>query len=140
MSWITAVYFIVLAAGLAVPAQAETERHYQERFCEGLSIDQHLRDGSEADCVRYDVAIEVDFSDHWASAIGQALHYGAVLGIRPGIILICREDIKDRTCLRHQLRLTETIAYWNIGMMVWLCSSKDASLDQCQYTDFFGPD
>lgn len=140
MRWLMAALLLISMLGPATPAFAATERYYQERFCAGLSIDQHLIDGSEADCVRDDVAIEVDFSDHWASAIGQALHYGAVLGIRPGIILICKDDIEDRTCLRHQLRLTETIAYWNIGMMVWLCSWKDASLQQCQYTDFFGPD
>lgn len=128
---------IVLSWFFGSGVRAESERFYQERFCAGLPIDQHLRDGSEADCIRPDVAIEVDFSDHWAAAIGQSLHYGAVLGIRPGIILVCREETAQRVCLRHQLRLTETLSYWNIGVMVWLCDSKDEALAECQFTDFF---
>ena len=130
---------------LAVPwsgsvGSAELEIDVQRRLCKGMSLNVYLSDGSEADCVGDGIAIEVDFSDHWAAAIGQSLHYAAVLEQRPGIILVCRLGTNERTCLRHKLRLEETMSYWNIGVMVWFCAADDATLEACQFQDFFGPD
>ena len=132
----------ILLAATCLPSSvaAEYEIDVQDKFCAGMLINQYLRDGSEVDCIREDVAIELDFSDHWAAAIGQALHYGAILERRPGKILVCKAETRERTCLGHKLRLEETIAYWNIGMMVWFCDSRDATLSECQFRDFFGPE
>ncbi|MEX2375850.1 MAG: hypothetical protein WD942_09755 [Dehalococcoidia bacterium] len=132
---------LVLAA-ILLPSSvaAEYEKDMQEKFCAGMEMEVYLPNGSRADCIREDVAIEVDFSDSWAEAIGQALHYGAVTERRPSIILVCKAATQERTCLGHKLRLEETIAYWNIGMMVWFCDSRDDSLSECQFRDFFGPE
>ena len=44
-------------------------------------------DGTRADCISATHAIEVDFSEKWAEAIGQALHYALwmaeLLGVGP---------------------------------------------------------
>lgn len=134
---------LLLAALYSLPAiggDRELEIDAQRKFCAGMPINQALPNRSEVDCVLEDVAIEVDFSDHWAAAIGQSLQYGAMMGRRPGIILVCRTRTPASTCLRHKLKLEETMSYWNIGMMVWLCHATDPSLAECQFKDFFGPD
>jgi len=125
-------------SAIATPAQAFKEIEVQQRYCAGLPINQHLEDGSEVDCIKGDLAIEVDFSDHWAFAIGQSLHYARVMGSRPAIILVCNEKVKEATCERHLSRMIDTLAYWRIGMLVWFCSSKsDLGLDDCRFIDLY---
>ena len=65
-------------------------------------------DDTEPDCISATHAIEVDFNDHWAEAIGQALHYAlwsveipALGPKKPGIILICRRQRKLRKPARY---------------------------------------
>jgi len=47
-----------------------------------------LPDKSRIDCLTKDYAIEYDFSDKWAEAIGQSLHYGLIARKKPGVVLI----------------------------------------------------
>jgi hypothetical protein len=119
-------------------ANAFKEIEVQQRYCAGLAINVYLSDGTEVDCIKDDVAVEVDFSDHWAQAIGQSLHYASVLGTRPGIILVCNDDLRLGTCQRHLGRLIETLAYWRVGMLIWFCDSRsDANLAECRFRDLY---
>lgn len=132
----------LVAVALAVcgtgTASAFKEIEVQERYCAGLLINVRLADGSEADCIKNDLAIEVDFSDHWAQAIGQSLHYASIVGTRPGIILVCNEDVSSTTCERHLERLIGTLSYWRVGMLIWFCDSRrDAALTNCRFTDLY---
>lgn len=47
-----------------------------------------LQDRTRVDCLTDEYAIEYDFSNKWAEAIGQALHYGVMTDSRPAIVLI----------------------------------------------------
>lgn len=130
--------FIILLSLLlatAAPAQ-EMERDRQEQLCAGMQIGRYLPNGTYVDCVTDDYAIEVDFTNKWAEAIGQSLMYAAELERLPGIILVCRQDMDPSLCLKHGYLIEQTVNWWRIGMTVWHCGADDARLDQCRRVEY----
>lgn len=86
------LYALLLA--LVPPAQAgghlHPESYYQRLWCDehdGMA-EVRLADGTRADCLTMEHAVEVDFAAKWAEAIGQAQHYARLTGLQPGILLI----------------------------------------------------
>lgn len=132
------ILILIMIAGAAQAGELEIDM--QAKFCDGMLINRQLPNHTEVDCVTDRYAIEVDFTDHWAAAIGQSLSYAATLERRPGIILVCNSDTRPDICLRHRLILQETIRYWNIGVVAWYCDSTDPDLEACMFEDFFGPE
>jgi hypothetical protein len=120
-------------------ATAQTERQLQERFCEGMVLEFRMPDGARADCLSPTHIIEVDFSEKWAEAIGQALFYAswsAELELRPrraGIILICRQN-RDN-CTEHAARLYRVVQDYSLPLTIWDCEATDVGLDACQRID-----
>ena len=57
----------------SMAAQAQPEEFYVEQTCSG-EIEVRLPDRTRVDCLTNEYAIEYDFSNKWAEAIGQALH------------------------------------------------------------------
>ena len=51
-----------------------------------------LSDGTRVDCLTEEYAIEFDFADKWAEAIGQSLHYALMTGKKPGIVIIIEKE------------------------------------------------
>ena len=51
-----------------------------------------LEDRTRVDCLTFMYAIEFDFADKWAEAIGQALHYGQMKQRRAMIWLIVEKE------------------------------------------------
>ena len=47
----------------------------QARYCAGMDIEITLPDDTRADCISNTHAIEVEFTEYWYQALGQALHY-----------------------------------------------------------------
>lgn len=107
----------VVAGAHHAHAAGRHESYYQEKLCAGMELEVELPNGARVDCVSETHAIEVDFSEGWAEALGQALLYAASTGKRPGIILVCRQAA--RHCLRHALRLEEAISFWKLPVDVW---------------------
>jgi len=70
------------------------EKYYQAKWCsaKGGEMEVILEDNSRVDCVTEDYAIEVDFADKWPESGFQALHYAGLLGLQPGVVLICEID------------------------------------------------
>ena len=131
----------LVSAGASLPALGFKEIEVQERYCAGMPINRQLPGGVEVDCITDEYGIEVDFTDHWAQAIGQALYYASELERRPAVILVCNEGVKADTCLRHRRRFVDAVTYWRIGMYLWYCDSEaDQRLDDCAFEDLFGPD
>lgn len=129
---------VVTAAAVlvAVPAPAqELEHDRQAQLCAGMRTDVHLPNGTEADCVSDTYAIEVDFSRHWAEAIGQSLLYASELDLLPGIVLVCHRNDDPALCYRHALRIEQTVSYWHIGMTLWLCGPDNVRLSTCRRVD-----
>ena len=69
-----------------------------------------LPDRTRCDCITDTHAIEFDFGNKWAEAIGQALHYGFQTEKRPGIVLIL-ESPKDR---KYWIRLNTIIEHYKL--------------------------
>ena len=149
MRWMTVlVPLLAICSG----ASAQTERDLQRRFCAGMILEFVMPDETRADCISATHAIEVDFSDKWAEAIGQALHYAlwthdidqdpttlprvaAELhgSKKAGIILICRHP--RETCNEHFARQHRIIQEYNLPVTVWDCDLNDGSLAACQRID-----
>ena len=67
-------------------------------------------DGSRCDILTEDLAIEADFADKWAEAIGQSLNYGFQFNKKAGILLIMEKQ-KDE---RHFIRLGSIIRHYGL--------------------------
>lgn len=52
-------------------------------------------------------AVEVDFADKWAEAIGQSMHYARLTGKEPAVLLILEKKGDER-----YLQRLEQTAYW----------------------------
>jgi len=105
---------------------APNESSYRSEACLGMKQEVTLANGARADCLSDTHAIEVDFTERWAEALGQSLLYAAATDLKPGIFLICRDS--ERNCLRHRLRLEEAISTWKLPVSVWPISHEATSL------------
>jgi len=110
---------ISLALGFfyhALPAKRlHSERWYQEQHCEGTT-EYRLADKTRVDCLTDEWAIEYDFANKWAEAIGQSLHYARMTQRKAGIVLIM-ESAKDA---KYHHRLMANIAFYDLPITVWL--------------------
>jgi len=65
------VVLSLLVVGIFPTASgAVDERTWQHRYCEGMELETHLPSGGYVDCLSDECAIEVDWSEHWAEAVG----------------------------------------------------------------------
>lgn len=124
----------LLIASLALPAHAaQVESEYRDMLCggEGWAMETVLANGTRADCMTDRLAIEIDFANHWAEAIGQSLNYAAVTGKQPAVILICKRGTEAK-CLNWSLLLSETAEFWKLPITVWQCGADVRSIDECK--------
>jgi len=83
----------------------------------GLRKEVILSDGTRVDLVSEDHAIEVDWSQKWAEAVGQSLHYGYRMGKTPGIILIKKKETDEHL---HEAYLNRCkLSCGRLGIMLW---------------------
>jgi len=94
------------------------EKWYQEQWCadHGGKTEVVLPDRTRCDCLTDTHAIEFDFGNKWAEAIGQSLYYGLQTGKKAGVVLIL-EHIKDR---KYWIRLNSTIQHYNLPIDTWV--------------------
>lgn len=119
-------------AVFAACAASAGEAEYAERLCAGMAREVATGGGSRADCADETRAIEIDFSPHWASAVGQALYYGRVLDKRPTVVLICDVDLENpfaRSCFDHAYRAS----YGVRGEAdVFVCPASAEAINDCR--------
>lgn len=112
-----AVFCLLLFAASAQAGRLHKEREYQECWCMqvGGEAEYVLGDGCRVDCLTDEYAVEVDFADKWAEAVGQSLYYAYQTGRKPGVLLIMEEPGDDRYLKRFRV-LAERyqIFYWTI--------------------------
>lgn len=99
---------LLILVGVHVPCLARhkmTERYYQQKYCTGVS-EYVLPDKTRVDCLTDKYAIEFDFANNWAEAIGQSLHYARMTGRAPAIYIIT-ESPSDYNHLQRLLPLCE---------------------------------
>ena len=155
MSFSRGLTALTLATGLSTPVGAQSEREMVQRYCAGMITEFYNPDGTRTDCISSTHAIEVDFSNRWADAIGQALHYALwtkefqanpetfgrwVYQVRtarkPGMILICKANIRTETCADHMVRPKRIAEEYGIALTIWDCDPEtDTTLAECQRID-----
>ena len=84
-------YVILILIFIPKCVWAMSERDYQIAHCQGV-LEYRLDDGSRVDCLTDEYAIEYDFANKWAEAVGQALYYAEKTGKKPAIVLILKND------------------------------------------------
>lgn len=92
-------------------AHLHKEAEYRDAWCQG-ETETILSDGTRADCITDQYAIEIDFAKKWSEGIGQALHYARLTGKTPGLALIIETE-KDwkhfnrarKTAKKHGIKL-----------------------------------
>ena len=82
---------MLMIATTAHSANLHKEAEYRDAWCMGQT-EVTLSDGTRADCVTTNYAIEVDFARKWAEGIGQALHYALLTGKKPAVLLIIEKE------------------------------------------------
>ena len=60
-------------------------------------------------------AIEADFADEWAEAVGQSLNYAMQIGKKAGIVLLP----KDRGDEKHSERLREMVSHCSMDIGIF---------------------
>ena len=96
------IFFVILFLFFAkinvFAAHVFPEKYYQNAWCAQWNGRQEVKliDSTRVDCITKNYAIEFDFANKWAEAVGQSLHYSRMTGKKPAIILIIEknEDFK----------------------------------------------
>jgi hypothetical protein len=107
---------------VSFPAHAKRlhpEKWYQEKLCED-KVEFVLSDKTRVDCLTETYAIEFDFANKWAEAIGQSLHYSAMTGKQAGIVLIM-ENERD---IKYLYRLKVVVAKHKLNIKVWTITEE----------------
>ena len=110
-----AAALVGLLAGLA--DQPQNEAFHRDRLAPLYDAQAEVRlwDGTRVDLRTDTYAIEIDWPQKWAEAIGQSLYYAEVTGLEPGIILLVRDMDSDR---RHVYRCQTVCARAGIRLFV----------------------
>ncbi len=108
---------IFLFPSLLFAKREHPEKWYQERWCreQGGQIEVVLSDKTRCDCVTDTHAIEFDFGNNWAEAVGQSSYYSIQTKKKAGIVLIL-ENTKDR---KYWIRLNTTIQHFDLPIDTW---------------------
>ena len=111
------IILIFLFPPLLLARREHPERWYQEQWCAAHKgqVEVVLPDGTRCDCLTATHAIEFDFGNNWAEAIGQSAYYSLQTKKKPGVVLIL-ETIKDR---KYWIRLNTTIEHFNLPIETW---------------------
>jgi hypothetical protein len=121
-------------ASEAQRAPRRNEDSWQHRYCVGMKLEQTVPYGGRVDCLSTEFAIEVDWAEHWAEALGQSLYYAGATGRKPAIILICpsSEVHAEGLCRSDMYRLEEALKFVNTHVELWECfPDTDATLHDC---------
>ena len=97
-------------------ARLNPEAHYQDIAAKKYSGQTEITmpDGTRCDIVTETHAIEVDFADKWAEAIGQSLNYSFQLNKKAGILLILEKPDDER----HLIRVESIIKHFELTIDV----------------------
>lgn len=106
------IILFLSVASVASAGRLMPEKHYQKLYAEqvGGQVEVTAPDSTRCDILTEDLAIEVDFADKWAEAIGQSLNYGFQFNKKAGILLIMEHKEDER----HYIRLGSLIRHYRL--------------------------
>lgn len=118
MKKLTLITLLLSTVLLCAATHRNPEKYYQEKWCKEHNgkTEVVLPDRTRCDCVTETHAIEFDFGNKWAEAIGQSLYYSLQTGKKAGIVLILEEE----SDYKYWIRLNTTIDHFKIPIDVWL--------------------
>lgn len=93
------------------------EKDYQRHWCKKHKgeLEHRLSDGTRVDCLTSEYAVEVEYAQKWAEAVGQSLFYAKMTGRKAGIVLIMTERGDERFAKRlREVASAEKIKVWTI--------------------------
>ena len=110
-------FLLPFLAFLPLSGIVPSERTYQEWFAKktGGKLEVVMGDGTRCDIVTDKHAIEVDFADKWAEAVGQSLNYSFQSNRKAGIVLI----VEKQSDYKHLVRLQSMIRHHKLDIEVW---------------------
>ena len=121
------ILFLLLIIPLSVNAKSPKghifyEKEYQNHCCSlnNGTVEYRLPDKARVDCVTDNYAVEFDFTNKWAEAIGQALFYANELNKKPGIVLISEKGNKDLKYINRVKKIAD-----KFGITVWIIKPED---------------
>jgi len=95
-------------------------------------VEVTLPDGTRADIVNTTHAVEVDFTDKWAEAVGQSLYYSFRLQKIAGIVLIL--DDPSNATQNYNIKKVAVLCYkYNIDLWVVYPVSQDPNSNIFNY-------
>ena len=104
--WRISLFILMLLLACRADAKhRHLEKYYQNLWCNSHAGQQEvvLNDGSRADCITQDYAIEFDFAKKYQESIGQSLEYSLQTGKTAGIVLIMENYEADQKFLNRLL-------------------------------------
>lgn len=112
------ILFILLLAATAYATRQHPEKYYQKQWCKEQNGRNEviLPDSTRCDCLTGTLAVEFDFGDKWAEAIGQALYYSLQTGKKAGVVLI----LEDKNDYKYWIRLNSTIDHFDLPIDAWI--------------------
>ena len=104
-------------------ARVHPERWYQKQWQAkyGGEIEVVLSDKTRCDLINAEYALEFDFADKWAEAIGQSLYYALRTNKKAGVVLI----IEDEGDERFWVRLNAVIKEHGLPITVFMVKATD---------------
>lgn len=117
MKKLIAASLLILLSTSAHAKRLHKERYYQDMTCGELGgvVEYRLPDRTRVDCLTGEFAIEHDFGNKWAEAIGQSLHYARLTGRKAGIHLIMEKE----SDVRYYDRLMDNIKFYSLPIDVF---------------------
>ena len=112
---------IVIIGNLSLikPVENYKESDYQTIFLEYVNGHEEvvLDDRSRVDIITNEHAIEIDYANKWAEAVGQSLFYALKTNKKPGIVLILKDNKNNNNYIKRTKLVSNQydITLWTIS-------------------------
>lgn len=119
---------LFVSAYSAFAKRLHPEAAYQAAFASTIpnaKTEVVAPDGTRCDILTDEYAIEVDFSDKWAEAIGQSLNYAIQFNKQAGIVLIL-ENQKD---YKYYIRVNTIINHFKLPITIWIVDPTNININ-----------
>lgn len=88
------------------------------------TLEVPLPDGSRADALTEDFAVEVDWPEKWAEAPSQAVWYGMLTNKQPAVLLLLRGGATEKV---HVARCAALCGRFHVELYFWRLDPNDPS-------------
>ncbi len=98
------------------------ESYYRDVICMKWkgTAEYNLDDGARVDCLTDEYAVEFDFSNKWAEAVGQALYYSMKTGKKAGVVLL----MNGNSSRAHLERLKDVVGHYRLDIKIWTLKAQ----------------